>query len=150
MEHFGLARTLPWCCLCHCRMLVVRAGHPRNDYACWHAVFFFLRRSTHFWAARVLRPPCTAVVTSVSAWPFQQVVSHRCAGVHTVQRILEARSCNASIPVVVTVCDKKDYKHNVFLFVIDWHVTQHNCGPEMINIFSIYIWHVLELLSNFF
>ena len=37
--------------------------------ACWRAEF--LRRSTHACIERALRPPCTAVVMSVSAWPFQ-------------------------------------------------------------------------------
>ena len=65
------------------------------------AQFFFLRRSTHACVARTLRPPCTAVVMSVSAWPFRQGASHRCAGFHALQRIsetelVEARSGDAT------------------------------------------------------
>ena len=32
---------------------------------------------------------------------------------------------------------QKDYIHNVFLFRIDLHITIHDCGPEIMNIFSV-------------
>ena len=81
MEDFGLAKTQRDRHLSqhedacgaerHFRMQVVRADHSRNVGACWSAEFF-LRGSTQACVARTLRPSCTAVVMSVSAWPFQQ------------------------------------------------------------------------------
>ena len=46
-----------------------------------HAVqlSLFFRRSTHACVARTVRP----VLSSVSAWPFQQGARHRCAGAST-------------------------------------------------------------------
>ena len=86
----------------HFRMPVARGDHSRNVCACWRAAFFFLRRSTHACVARALRPPCTAVVTSVSAWPFQHGASHRCAGFHTLQRISRL-NCWKHVPAIAPV-----------------------------------------------
>ena len=61
-------------------MLLVAQGAISSRLGCAQTT-----RAT--FARKPLRPPCTAVVTSVSAWPFQQGASHRCAGFHTLQRI---------------------------------------------------------------
>ena len=73
----------------HFRMFVVRADHSRNVCTRWHAEFFFFCvEARTACVARAQRPPCTAVVMSVSVWPFQQGASHRCASFHTLQKLL--------------------------------------------------------------
>ena len=49
--------------------------------------YFIASKHAHACVARMLRLPCSAVVMSVSAWPFQRGASHRCAGFHILQNI---------------------------------------------------------------
>ena len=59
----------------------------------------FLRRNKHACVARTLRPPCTAVVMSLSAWPFQQ--GARCGSFHTSQ-IISRLNCCKHVPAIAS------------------------------------------------
>ena len=69
----------------HFRMLVVRAGHPRNVFACGRADFFFASKHARLGRANATAP-CTAVVMSVSAWLFPHIAEN-----YEIE-LLEARS----------------------------------------------------------
>ena len=80
------------------KLLLVRADHSRYVSACFRAECF-LRRSAHACVARALRPPCTVVVMSASAWPFQHRAIHRRAGFHTLQTISRL-NCWKHVPAI--------------------------------------------------
>ena len=62
--------------------------------------------ATHACVARSPRPLCKVVVFSVSAWPFQQSASQRCAGFHILQIILTLNCWNhvLAMPPLHTHC----------------------------------------------